>query len=165
MKTTIKSVKYENGTTSRINVSFVNDSACEIHKADEPEKAYQFWKAIIEEQPDNEPDKEQVVVLMLNARLRPYAWHRVSLGTVTESSCHPREVLRPVIMAAASAFVVMHNHPSGDPSPSRADEQITRRLIEAASIMQITFLDHVIVGKPAPGRSPYFSFREAGVIA
>jgi DNA repair protein RadC len=58
----------------------------------------------------------------------------------------------------------MHNHPSGDPSPSRADEAITRRINEAATLLQIRLIDHVIVGEPSPGRQPYFSFRECGLI-
>jgi DNA repair protein RadC len=59
----------------------------------------------------------------------------------------------------------MHNHPSGDCSPSRSDESTTRRVGEASNLLQIRFIDHVIVGDPAPGRSPYYSFREAGLIA
>jgi len=162
---TIRSIKYQNGSTSRINVSVVNDSACEIRQADNPELAYKFWLEIIAEQPDHEPEKESVCVIMLNARMRPYAWNRVSLGTCDESSCHPREIFRPVIMSAASGFILMHNHPSGDPSPSRADEVITRRVNEASELLRIRFFDHVIVGKPSPGRSPYYSFREAGIIS
>jgi DNA repair protein RadC len=59
---------------------------------------------------------------------------------------------------------VVHNHPSGDPTPSNADLNVTRRLVESASLMQVTFLDHVIIGRASPGRSPYYSFREAGVV-
>ena len=88
----------------------------------------------------------------------------VSLGTVNESSAHPREILRPVITRGAAGFIVVHNHPSGDPSPSRADEIVTRRIIEAADLMQVNFHDHIIIGKPSPGRNAYFSFREAGII-
>jgi DNA repair protein RadC len=69
-----------------------------------------------------------------------------------------------VIVQGAYGFILAHNHPSGDPSPSRADERLTRRLIEAADLMQLRFLDHVIIGRPSPGRSPWYSFREAGVI-
>jgi DNA repair protein RadC len=58
----------------------------------------------------------------------------------------------------------MHNHPSGDPSPSRQDEVFTRRLIEAAELMDLRFLDHVVVGSSEAGRRPYYSFREAGII-
>jgi len=132
--------------------------------ADSPEKLLEYWHSVIATQPDHETDKETLVVVMLDARLRPFAWHRVSLGTVSECSCHPREVLRPVIATAAYAFAIMHNHPSGDPSPSRADEIVTRKLVDAGELMQIRLMDHLIIGEPAPSRSPYFSFREAGLI-
>ncbi len=108
--------------------------------------------------------QEQVVVAVVDARLRHIGTNVVSIGTVNESNAHPREILRPVITRGAHGFVLIHNHPSGDPSPSRADEIITRRLIDAASLMQVLFLDHVIIGRPSPGREPYFSFREAGMI-
>ena len=88
----------------------------------------------------------------------------VSVGSVNEASAHPREILRPVITRGAYGFVLIHNHPSGDPGPSQADEAITRRLAEASKLMQVCFVDHVIIGRPAPGRAPYFSFREAGLL-
>lgn len=108
--------------------------------------------------------QEQVIVAVVDARLRHIGTNVVSIGTVNESNAHPREILRPVITRGAHGFVLIHNHPSGDPSPSRADEIITRRLIDAASLMQVLFLDHVIIGRPSPGREPYYSFREAGLI-
>ena len=108
--------------------------------------------------------QEQVVVATLNARLRHISTTVISVGTVSDSSAHPREILRPVITRGAFGFLLVHNHPSGDPSPSRADEVITRTLIEAAALMQVTFLDHVIIGRLAPGRLPYYSFRAAGII-
>jgi DNA repair protein RadC len=158
------------GTTKRIVAAIVReDELGPYATGDTPEKMAGFWNTIIGAQPDFEPDKECVCVVMLTSRLRTFAWHRVSLGTVSESSAHPREIFRPVILAAAHAFVVMHNHPSGDISPSSADEQVTRRIKEAADLLQVRFLDHIIVsssGRPAePGMSPYFSFREAGVIS
>jgi len=61
-------------------------------------------------------------------------------------------------------MIVVHNHPSGDPSPSDADVRLTRRLAEAAKLLQIPLLDHVIVGQPGNGSPGYFSFREAGMI-
>lgn len=108
--------------------------------------------------------QEQVVVAVLDTRLRHIGTTVVSVGTVSESNAHPREILRPVITRGAYGFILIHNHPSGDPSPSRADELVTRRLVEAATLMQIKFLDHVIIGKPSPGRAPYYSFREAGLV-
>ena len=108
--------------------------------------------------------QEQVVVIPVNARLQHMATDIVSVGSVNEASAHPREILRPVITRGAYGFVLLHNHPSGDPGPSQADEAITRRLAEAAKLMQLRFLDHVIIGRPAAGRAPYFSFREAGLL-
>lgn len=108
--------------------------------------------------------QEQVVVAVLDARLRHIGTTVVSIGTVSESSAHPREILRPVITRGAHGFILIHNHPSGDPSPSKADEVVTRRIAEAAKMMQVVFLDHVIIGRPAQGRCGYFSFREAGFV-
>ena len=109
--------------------------------------------------------QEQVLVIPVDTRLRHMGTSVVSVGTVNESSAHPREILRPVITRGAYGFILVHNHPSGDPSPSRADEAITRRVAEAATLMQVRFFDHVIIGRPAPGRAPYFSFREAGLLS
>jgi len=108
--------------------------------------------------------KEQVVVAVLDTRLRHIGTEIVSVGTVNESSAHPREIFRPVITRGGFSFILIHNHPSGDPSPSRADEMVTRKLVEAAKFMQIEMLDHLIVGRSAEGRLPYFSFREAGLV-
>ena len=108
--------------------------------------------------------QEQVMVAVLDSRLRHMGTQAISMGTVNESPAHPREILRPVITRGAHAFVLVHNHPSGDPTPSRSDESITRRLIDAAALMQVKFMDHVIVGRPSPGRQAYFSFREAGIV-
>jgi DNA repair protein RadC len=108
--------------------------------------------------------QEQVMVAVLDTRLRHVATTVVSVGTVNDSSAHPREILRPVITRGAYGFILIHNHPSGDPSPSRADEIVTKRMVEAAKLMQVCFLDHVIIGRPSPGRAPYYSFREAGLV-
>jgi DNA repair protein RadC len=156
--------RYSPGKTCRINITTVKEDAC-TYSTDTPEALHRFWGDVIAKQPEHEPDKETVVVVMMTARLRPYAWHRVSLGSVNECPASPREVLRPVIASGAYGFALMHNHPSGDPGPSRADEAITRRINEAATLLQIRLIDHVIVGEPSPGRQPYFSFREAGLIA
>jgi len=108
----MRSPRYQPGRTSRITVTSVREDPCAI-TTDTPENLLKFWQEIIATQPDHEPDKESVVVVMMNTRLRPYAWHRVSLGTVSESHCLPREIFRPVIVSAAYGFALMHNHPSG----------------------------------------------------
>ena len=126
---------------------------------DSPERIHEFFAPQL-----RHLTQEQVVVAVVDTRLRHIGTTVVSLGTVSESNAHPREILRPVITRGAHGFVLIHNHPSGDPSPSKADEMVTRRLVEAAGLMQVRFLDHVIIGKPSPGRNAYFSFREAGLV-
>jgi DNA repair protein RadC len=84
---------------------------------------------------------------------------------VNELLAHPREIFKPVITHSAYSFILVHNHPSGDPSPSEPDLRLTRRILEASRILQLHLVDHVIIGSPAPGRSSYFSFKEGGVIA
>lgn len=107
---------------------------------------------------------EQVLVAAVDTRLRHLATTTVSVGTVNESTAHPREILRPVITRGAFGFLLIHNHPSGDPSPSSADQAVTQRVSEAAALMQVRLVDHVIIGRPRPGQSPYYSFREAGLL-
>jgi DNA repair protein RadC len=107
---------------------------------------------------------EKLIVALLDTRLHHAGTIEVSSGSLTETSAHPREILRPVITRGAYGFVLVHNHPSGDPAPSRQDELFTRRMIEASELLQLRFLDHLIVGRPDAGRSPYYSFREAGIL-
>jgi DNA repair protein RadC len=99
-------------------------------------------------------------VFVLNARLGLKGWNVVSVGSNNETTCHPREVLRPVLVAAGHGFIVAHNHPSGDPSPSRADQEVTKRLNSAADLLQVRLIDHVVIGADPPS----FLFREAGLV-
>jgi DNA repair protein RadC len=132
-------------------------------KIDAPELCYEYWMQQIATRDWFENQKEQLVVLLLSTRYNIEGFNLVSMGSVNESIAHPRDVFRPAVVAGSYAIVVMHNHPSGDPSPSQSDHSLTRRLMEGAELLQIKMLDHVIVGKPAEGRQPYFSFKEAGV--
>lgn len=93
--------------------------------------------------------EEHVAVLALDARRRVLAAELLSKGTLTQSLVHPREVFRAAVKLGAVGVVLGHNHPSGDPSPSPEDHALTRRLREAADIMGIPLLDHVIVGSHA----------------
>lgn len=88
---------------------------------------------------------EEFHVVLLNTRYEPIATHRVSAGTLDASLVHPREVFRPAIKEAAKAIVLVHNHPSGDPTPGEQDIRVTRRLNEAAKIIGIDVLDHIVV--------------------
>ena len=81
----------------------------------------------------------------------------VSQGTLTASLVHPREVFRPALREASAAVILVHNHPSGDPTPSREDLQITTRLVRAGEILGVQVLDHVIVAERG-----FVSLRETG---
>jgi DNA repair protein RadC len=108
--------------------------------------------------------QEVVRVVLLDSQLRCITKAEISKGTVNESLADPREIFRPAISHRSFGFVLVHNHPSGDASPSKADVQVTKRIAAGARILQINFLDHVIVGQPIAGRLGYFSFQEAGLL-
>ena|ERR1700737_467283 len=108
--------------------------------------------------------KESLRVILLDTRYHLIRIQEVSTGSVNESIAHPREIFHPAVVSSAYAVIVVHNHPSGDASPSQADHNLTRRLAEAATLLQIKLLDHIIIGAPANGNSGYFSFKEAGIL-
>ncbi len=108
--------------------------------------------------------RESLRVILLDTRYCMLRIEEISQGTLNESLAHPREVFRPAFLYSAYAVIVVHNHPSGDPSPSESDRKLTIRLAEAARLLQIKLMDHVIIGSPDGGRKPYFSFREAGML-
>jgi DNA repair protein RadC len=108
--------------------------------------------------------KESLRVILLDTRYHFIRTEEVSLGSVNESIAHPRDVFRPAVISSAYAVIVVHNHPSGDASPSQTDHSLTRRLAEAAELLQIKLLDHIIIGAPSEGNPGYFSFKEAGVL-
>ena len=108
--------------------------------------------------------KESLRVILLDTRYHFIRAEEVSLGSVNESIAHPRDVFRPAVISSAYAVIVVHNHPSGDASPSQTDHSLTRRLAEAAELLQIKLLDHIIIGAPSEGDPGYFSFKEAGVL-
>ena len=108
--------------------------------------------------------KESLRVILLDTRYHLIRIEQVSLGSGNESIAHPREVFYPAVVSSAYAVIVVHNHPSGDASPSQADHSLTRRLAEAAELLQIKLLDHIVIGAPTDGNPGYFSFKEAGVL-
>jgi len=107
---------------------------------------------------------ESLRVLLLDTKLKLIRFEEVFRGSVNECMAHPREIFRPALAHSAYAILVVHNHPSGDPTPSGADQRLTTRLREAAELMQIRLIDHIILGSGDGGRQPWFSFREAGVL-
>lgn len=126
------------------------------------DKVVQYLQSAYEEY----PLQEAFYVIYLNRRLYPIGRHMVSLGSLTATIVSPREVFRGAILAGAASIIVSHNHPSGDPAPSQADLCVTRTLREAARVIEIDLLDHVIVGNKAvdPAGLGWYSFRADGIL-
>ena len=103
--------------------------------------------------------REIFYAVLLNNKNRKIREVKISEGTLTASLVHPREVYNPVIRESAAAVLFVHNHPSGDPTPSQEDIEITRRLKEVGQVMGIRVLDHVVIG-----HDRYFSFSDRGML-
>lgn len=110
-------------------------------------------------------DHEQVKVISLNTKLRLIAVDDVTRGTLNESLFHPRETFRPALTRQAYGIILVHNHPSGDPTPSKDDLRVTRQLAQAGGLLQIAVHDHIILGAPGTDReAPWYSFKEHGIL-
>jgi DNA repair protein RadC len=106
---------------------------------------------------------ESFQVLLLNTRKKLVRVEEISEGTLDTILVHPREVFRAAILANAAGIVLIHNHPSGDPTPSDADIKVTRDLIRAGQLLKIDVVDHVIIGRATAARAKdYASLRELG---
>jgi DNA repair protein RadC len=100
-------------------------------------------------------DREHFLVIGLDAKHAVIGINTVSIGSVTLSIVHPREVFKPLILMNASAVILAHNHPSGDSTPSQEDRALTRRLKDGGELLGITVLDHVVLGEDR-----YYSFAD-----
>ena len=100
-------------------------------------------------------DREHFMVVALDAKHAVIGMNTVSMGSVTMSIVHPREVFKPLILMNASAVLLAHNHPSGDPTPSQEDRALTRRLKDGGELLGIAVLDHVVLGEDR-----YYSFAD-----
>ena len=103
--------------------------------------------------------KEVFGILMLTTKNSLIGYTVISIGSLNASIVHPREIYLPAIKACASSIILSHNHPSGDPSPSQEDLEVTRRLVDAGNIIGIHVRDHVIIGDGC-----FFSFKEKGLL-
>lgn len=107
--------------------------------------------------------KEHILLILLDVKLRGVRTIELSKGTADTVLCEPRDVLHHVIINQCPAFVLVHNHPSGDPTPSSADFKMTLRISEATKIMGVRLVDHLIIGRPREGmEKPYYSFAMEG---
>jgi len=132
----------------------------------EPEQTANFVRPIIEAATDAN-SREAFCVVCLDTKNKPIGIPRiVAVGLLDSTPVHPREVFRVAIVESAASVIVAHNHPSGDPTPSREDIDITRRLVEAARILGIRLVDHLIIGRATGDSSGvgYVSLREKNLV-
>ena len=109
---------------------------------------------------------EKVWVLCLDRKNKLIRAEPITSGTASGSLVHPREVFRPAIRHGASAIILAHNHPSGDPTPSSADLKVTKKILEASKAVDLSMLDHVIIGEPdsCPQSQGFYSFSDGGLL-
>ena len=119
----------------------------------EPKQIYEMFLDLIPE------TKEHFLCLHLDGKNRIVCLDAVSIGSLNQSIVHPREVFKSAVMSSAAAIVLIHNHPSGDPTPSKEDLVITKRLKECGELLGITVMDHIVVGDGV-----YVSFVERGLL-
>lgn len=137
-------IKFKPLDTERINVS-------------NPEAVSRFIRSKI-----GDDAVESFILLCVNNKNTVISYSVISVGTITETIIHPREVFLPAIMTKASCVIVAHNHPSGNNLPSREDISTTKRLVEAGKIIGIPVLDHIIVG--FNDFASFYSMKENGYI-
>jgi len=129
---------------------------------DRPEKVIKYMSDAF----DDDPTVEWFYAILVDRKNHPLGRVMITKGVASSCLVHPREVFKPAIVGGASGIICVHNHPSGDPTPSRADIQVTRQLRESAKILGIDLLDHIVIGdKPSdPQGIGYYSFQNAGLI-
>ena len=130
-----------------------NPGKCEPYRVRRPDDVYRVFAML------SECDREQLFAVHLDVQNRVCGVDLVSQGTVNCSLAAPREVYKAAILANASGIILVHNHPSGEPSPSADDRSLTKTLTESGRVLDIPLCDHVIIGDDA-----YFSFAEAGLL-
>jgi DNA repair protein RadC len=137
----------------------------ELRRCDTPELAAEYWRLNIPSNPYFNSECECMAVLILNTRRHVKGHQIVTVGTLDALLVHAREVFRAAIVASAAAIILMHNHPSGDATPSEADITVTRKMARAGAVLGIQVLDHLIVTGQNPACPRGFcSLRELGYL-
>ena len=124
-------------------------------RIENPKDVYELFKNEL-----GDKKKEHFKVLSLTSRNRIISIDGISIGTLTASLAHPREIFYPAIKNSAVSIILVHNHPSGDPTPSKNDIEITKKILKASKILGIELSDHLIIGE-----NKFFSFKEKGLLA
>ena len=139
-----------------VSIKMVRESSVlyNIRRISEPRDIVDLGKKFLDEL-----DREELIVACLNAKNEVNSVNIVSIGSLNNSIVHPREVFKTAILSNAASIVMIHNHPSGDVTPSKEDKEITLRIKESGTILGICLLDHIIIGNDT-----YYSFKEHGDI-
>lgn len=149
----------DNQSAKRINIvsiKMVREASVlyGIRKIVSPKDSVELGKRFLDD-----VDREQLIVCCLDTKNQPTAINVVSVGSLNTSVVHPREVFKPAILSNSASIILFHNHPSGDPSPSKEDISITERIKESGNILGIKLIDHIIIGNDS-----YCSMKERGII-
>jgi DNA repair protein RadC len=135
----------------------VREGACGRAVLSSPEEAAALARQLI---PDDA--KEHFGEFLLDAQNRLVSYHEVSIGTLSASLVAPREVFAPALrLMGVASLILVHNHPSGDPAPSQEDLRLTRQLVEAGKVLELTVHDHIVIGN---GTQVYVSLAERGLL-
>lgn len=108
-------------------------------------------------------DREHIISISLNGKNQPVNVNIVHVGSTTQSLVRPKDVIKPAILSNAAAVIMVHNHPSGELLPSDADNDITQRMVEACKLLDLRFLDSIIIGPD--GFAKFYSFADEGRVS
>lgn len=141
---------------SIVSIKMVREASVlyDIRKIGSPKDGVELGKKFL-----GDADREQLIVCCLDTKNQPTAINVVSVGSLNTSIVHPREVFKPAILSNSASIILFHNHPSGDPEPSKEDISITERIKESGNILGIKLIDHIIIGDDS-----YCSLKEKGII-
>ena len=139
-------------TINIVSIKMIRESSIlyNIRKICEPRDIVDLGKKFLDEL-----DREELIVACLNAKNEVNSVNVVSVGSLSSSIVHPREVFKTAILSNAASIVMIHNHPSGDVTPSKEDKEITLRIKESGTILENCLLNHIIIGD-----DKYYSFKE-----
>ena len=141
---------------SIVSIKMVREASVlyDIRKIDSPKDGAELGKRFLQDL-----DREQLIVCCLDTKNQPTAINVVSVGSLNTSIVHPREVFKPAILSNSASIILFHNHPSGDPEPSKEDISISERIKESGIILGIKLIDHIIIGNDS-----YCSLKEGGIV-
>lgn len=141
---------------SIVSIKLVKDSSIlyRNRRIRSPKDSYEIFKDFL-----GEVDREYFVVMCLDTKNQPTNINIAHIGSINSSIVHPREVMKTAILSNAASIICCHPHPSGDPTPSPEDIQVTERLVEAGNILGVDILDHIVIGDNC-----FISLKEKGYI-